>query len=75
MSILIYFALRYGTTTFSLPPYKVLHTDLIGNDPEKLKDALTAQDKPMAIVIPHETITPAAAKRFLMKSGLWFLSS
>ena len=64
---------RYGTTTYSLPPYNVLHTDLIGADAEKLKVAVEGPDKPMVVVVAHEGLTPANAKLLLVKAGLWFL--
>jgi len=28
---------RYGTTTFLMPPYRVLHTDLMAGDAAKVK--------------------------------------
>ena len=34
---------RYGTTTFVLPPDKVLHADLMENDPAKIKDAVLSK--------------------------------
>jgi hypothetical protein len=64
---------RYGTTTFSLPPYKVLHTDLIGADADKLKAAVTSPDKPMVVVVAHEGLSPSVAKQLLMDAGLWYL--
>ena len=40
----IIFLFRYGTTTYTLPPYKVLHTDLIGSDAIKLKAAVQSEE-------------------------------
>ena len=71
--IKIIFLFRYGTTTYTLPPYKVLHTDLIGSDAIKLKAAVQSEDKPMAIVIPHESMPPAQAKVLLTDAGLWYI--
>lgn len=64
---------RYGTTTFSLPPYHVLHTDLIGSDAAKLKAAVEAPDKPMVVVVAYEGLTSADAKKLLIDAGLWYI--
>ena len=66
---------RYGTTTYMLPPFRVLHTALMKNDPEKIKGALVAKEKPMAIVIPREGLTSSEAIKILKDSNLWFLKS
>ena len=62
-----------------MPPYRVLHTDLIAGDATKLKQALEksksdpAEDRLLAVVIPHEGLAPADAKKLLQDSGLWFV--
>ena len=39
----------------------------------KLKAALESDEKPMAIVIPHESLSPAQAKQMLVEAGLWYV--
>ena len=39
----------------------------------KLKAAIQSADKPMAIVIPHESMSPAQAKLLLTDAGLWYI--
>ena len=51
----------------------------MGNDANKLKEAIAVNnklpkdDKLMAVVIPHEGLSPAQAKSLLINSGLWYL--
>ena len=68
---------RYGTTTYILPPYRVLHTELMANDPAKIIGALTAPpaDRPMVIVFPRENVAPATTKALLKQCNLWLLTS
>jgi hypothetical protein len=78
----LYRCRRYGTTTYILPPYRVLNTKLLNNDPNKIKEATIAAEKPMAIVFPYDSFTSdgqtdlAAAilktKEVIRQSGLWF---
>ena len=62
---------RYGTTTSVIPPFKVLHTELMGHDPNKIKDAVMSNEPPMAIVVPKDFDNPQKAKEVLSKAGLW----
>eukprot|EP00595_Chromulina_sp_UTEXLB2642_P003458 CAMPEP_0196763706 /NCGR_PEP_ID=MMETSP1095-20130614/4582_1 /TAXON_ID=96789 ORGANISM="Chromulina nebulosa, Strain UTEXLB2642" /NCGR_SAMPLE_ID=MMETSP1095 /ASSEMBLY_ACC=CAM_ASM_000446 /LENGTH=247 /DNA_ID=CAMNT_0042117465 /DNA_START=524 /DNA_END=1264 /DNA_ORIENTATION=+ len=48
---------RYGTSTHIIPPYTVLHTNLLKYDAIKIKEAIASKDHPMAIVIPIEGLT------------------
>jgi len=64
---------RYGTTSYLLPPARVLHTELMGHDPVKLKEAAASSKKPLAIVVPTEGMTSAQAKKMLQGAGLWYL--
>lgn len=66
---------RYGTTTYMLPPYKVLHTELMNHDPVKIIDAVTTttQQRPMVIVFPHEGRSTSVTKELLQKCNLWLL--
>ena len=72
-------ALSDGTTTFLMPPYRVLHSDLMNGDAAKVKHAVelskaekNVEDKLLAVVIPHEGLSPSAAKKLLVDSGMWF---
>ena len=65
--------IRYGTTTFVLQPYKVLHVDLLGRDIVRLKDAIASKEPPKALVIPNEGLTVADAIDLLKNIGLWIL--
>ena len=63
-----------------MPPYRVLHTDLMGGDAAKVKQAVeqskaekNAGDRLLAVVIPHEGLSPSAAKKLLVDSGMWFV--
>ena len=62
---------RYGTSTFMLPPHRVLHLDLQGRDVEKVKQAVALKDPPKVIVVPREDLTGSEAINFLKKAGLW----
>ena len=64
---------RYGTTTFILPPYKVLHLDLLGRDVPRIKDALSSKEPPKAIVVPYEDLSVQDAAQLLKDCGLWIL--
>jgi len=66
---------RYGTTTHLLPPYKILHAELMAEDAAKIREAALSKDHPMVIVIPHEGMTPAAAQTLIKEAGLWFLKT
>jgi hypothetical protein len=68
--------LRYGTTTFVMAPYKVLHTELLGHDPLKARAAVEVkegQDKPYVIVVPKDHSDSTKAKQFLIDAGLWLM--
>lgn len=64
---------RYGTTSHLLPPAQVLHTELMGHDANRLKEAAASENKPLVIVVPTEGMTPAQAKKMLQSAGLWYL--
>lgn len=64
---------RYGTTTYILPPFRVLHTELMAHDPVKIKDALASPDRPMVVVLPLEGMPPAEGEKLLRSSDLWML--
>jgi len=67
---------RYGTTTFIMAPYKVLHVELIGYDSAKLRQSVEGKDKadlPYAIVVPRDFADPSKTKQLLIDSGLWFI--
>ena len=68
--------IRYGTTTFIMAPYKVLHVELIGYDSAKLRQSVEGKDKadlPYAIVVPRDFVDPSKTKQLLIDSGLWFI--
>jgi len=65
---------RYGTTTYVMPPYKVLHTELVGEDAAKLKEAVEGKDRPLVVVLPKDYTDPGKAKKLLIDSGLWYLT-
>jgi hypothetical protein len=67
---------RYGTTSHTIPPYEVLHTELLAHDPTRIAAAVkgTAEAAPpKVIVVPSEGVTPAQAKAMLQGAGLWYL--
>lgn len=65
---------RYGTTTYILPPFAVLHGDIMGNDPIKIRAAAEAAeaDQPMVITLAKQE-EAGKTKQLLLDSGLWFL--
>lgn len=63
---------RYGTTTQLLPPNIALFTGLLGNDPDKIKAALAASNRPKVLVVPSE-LSFLDAKNMLKGAGQWFL--
>lgn len=65
---------RYGTTTHIIPPYKVLHANILGNDPVKIKEAVTSTEPPMAIVVSAEDVSVGDTEKILRASGLWVLT-
>ena len=73
LSCLISFHCRYGTTTFIFPPYAVLHTELLGNDPVKIKEAVESKEPPKVIIVPYEGMSVDQAHKMLQDSGLWIL--
>ena len=71
---------RYGTTTYVMAPFKVLHTELMGHDPLKVRQAVEAkpgqaegQDQPYVVVVPKDATDPTRAKQFLIDAGLWLM--
>lgn len=56
-----------------MPPYKVLHADLLGRDVARLKDALASKEPPKALVIPYEGLAVADAVTLLKDIGLWII--
>ena len=65
----------YGTTTFILPPFKVLHVELMAQQPAKIIEAVRSPDHPLVVVVPREGMSPSEAKALLQATGLWFLQS
>lgn len=63
---------RYGTTSYVLPPFKVLHVGTMGGDPTKIREAVISPEKPQVIVFPTEGTTPQATKELIKSAGLWF---
>lgn len=64
---------RYGTTTYVLPPYKILHADIMEGDVAKLKEVAESEDKPFAIVFPKDFSDESKTKRTMQEAGLWFM--
>jgi len=68
---------RYGTTTYIMAPYKVLHVELIGYDAAKLRQSVEGKDNkadlPYAIVVPKDFNDPSKTKQLLIDSGLWYI--
>ena len=56
-----------------LPPFKVLHTELMAHDPAKIIDAVRSKDHPLVVVVPREGMSPAQAKALIKAAGLWFM--
>jgi hypothetical protein len=55
-----------------MPPYKVLHTALMNNNADKIREAVVSNEKPMAIVFPSESSTHTETLALIKASGLWF---
>jgi len=66
---------RYGTTSYLFPPIIVLHTDVINNDPIRLKEAVDSKQSPKAIVVPSEGLSANDARKLIQDSGLWILET
>jgi hypothetical protein len=64
---------RYGTTVFVLPPTKVLHSELMNHNPEKLRHAAQSEQHPQVIVIPKNYEDVTQTQQILRDAGLWFL--
>ncbi len=64
---------RYGTTTYVMPPYKVLHTDIMENDVAKIKEVTESDDKPFVVVFPKDFVDETSTKRIIKEAGLWFI--
>lgn len=56
-----------------MPPFKVLHAELMGYDPLKVKEAVGAKEPPLAVVFPKDFADPSRPKRLLSEAGLWFM--
>ncbi len=71
-----------------MPPFKVLHADLVGRDTKKIQEALISAEAPKAIVFPvrHQFDSPQGGgasgnfqenvgkiKALLQASGLWYI--
>lgn len=67
------FLFRYGTTTHILPPFKVLHAQVMGFDPAKIKDAVTSKEPPFVVILPKDFTDSTKPKRILSDAGLWYL--
>ena len=68
--------LRYGTTTYVMAPFKVLHTELMAHDPIKVRAAVEAgeaSDRPYVVVVPKSPTESTRAKQFLIDAGLWLM--
>jgi hypothetical protein len=57
----------------------VLNAKILGNDPDKIKEATVAAEKPMAVVFPYLTSKDVdlksaieKTKSIIQQSGLWF---
>eukprot|EP00607_Mallomonas_marina_P009960 CAMPEP_0182420854 /NCGR_PEP_ID=MMETSP1167-20130531/5936_1 /TAXON_ID=2988 /ORGANISM="Mallomonas Sp, Strain CCMP3275" /LENGTH=456 /DNA_ID=CAMNT_0024597357 /DNA_START=268 /DNA_END=1638 /DNA_ORIENTATION=- len=61
---------RYGSTTYIMPPAKVLHTDILGGDAERLRDAVQSKPPPAVIVMPYH-MEPSQIISMLKVAGLW----
>jgi hypothetical protein len=56
-----------------MPPYQVLHTDIMENDPTKIKGAVEAVDKPFVVVFSRDYKDQSSTKKIMMETGLWYL--
>lgn len=63
---------RYGSTTYIMPPELALHTDLLGGDAARLREAIADKGHPYAIALPYR-LSPSETKELLQSTGLWFL--
>jgi hypothetical protein len=71
--------LRYGTTSFIFPPAEVLNTQLLGNSPSGIQQALSSTEPPKIIVLPRDTFPTTVSyeensqktKELLQEMGLW----
>jgi hypothetical protein len=74
--IVFLYLLRYGTTTYVMAPHKVLHTQLVGHDPQKVRQAVEVpegQEKPFVVIVPKDFTDVTKAKQFLIDAGLWLM--
>jgi hypothetical protein len=65
--------IRYGTTTYVAPPFKVLHTAIMENDPSKIREAAEAEDHPLVIIIPKDWNEAGKERMILKEAGLWLI--
>jgi len=59
-----------------MAPYKVVHAELLGYDPIKLKQSIEGKEKadlPYAIIIPKDFNNLQKAKKLMIDSGLWLI--
>ena len=64
---------RYGTTSHLIPPYDVLHTELVAHDAKKLSDAVHGSSPPKVVVVPSEAVTTDQTKSLLKEAGIWYI--
>jgi hypothetical protein len=72
---------RYGTTSKIFPPSQVLNTELLGNNVEGIKNALSSAEPPEIIVVPRDIFraiqtadietSAGKTKKILQDVGLW----
>ena len=55
-----------------MPPLKVLHTQLLNNDPVSIYAAVSSEEPPMIVTMSYD-MPSADVKSLLANSGLWFL--
>ena len=70
------FLFRYGTTTYVMAPFKVLHTELMAHDPLKVRAAVEVkegQEKPYVVIVPKDFADATKAKQFMIDAGLWLM--
>ena len=57
-----------------MPPFNVLHTSIMENDPIKVREAVAAEDHPMVVIIPKDfSDVEGQEKKLLTQAGLWQL--
>jgi hypothetical protein len=56
-----------------MPPYKILHTEIMENDVSKIKEVAESDDKPFVIVFPKDFSDEMNTKRIMKEAGLWFI--